>query len=108
MLLDQCDISGFVAAVYPYDHPNDLILLIPLAYRLMRWTSDGLWWGLGGVLAILTPVAAILSTRQLAFLSGLDNTLFYLFGVYAWLLVAWALPSRVTPNVAVEPGELGA
>lgn len=92
----------------PYDHPNDLILLIPLAYWVMRSTSDSFWRGPGGVLAILTPVAAFLSTRQLSFLTGLDNTLFYLCGIYAWLLVAWALHANVTPNIAVDPGELGA
>jgi hypothetical protein len=74
----------------PYDHPNDLILLIPLAYWVVRSTSDSFWRGPGGVLALLTPVAAFLSTRQLSFLSGLDNTLLYLCGI------------------AVEHGELGA
>jgi hypothetical protein len=92
----------------PYDHPNDLILLIPLAYWVVRSTSDSFWRGPGGVLALLTPVAAFLSTRQLSFLSGLDNTLLYLCGIYAWLLVAWALHSKATPNIAVEHGELGA
>jgi hypothetical protein len=52
--------------------------------------------------------SSVFSTRQLSFLSGLDNTLFCLFGIYAWLLVAWALPSKVTPNIAEEPCELGA